>query len=246
MFKGIITDIGTITDTTTHSNSDQIFHIKTQNLSSINKGDSIACSGVCLTVVDIMSDIFTVQASQETMKVANLNTWRIGKKINLEQAMRLSDKIDGHLVQGHVDKIVKILTINQNLDSHEIKLSCPQELIKFVAKKGSVTLDGVSLTVNSVITRPLLKFVCGKKFLGEAQASTAEYLSVFEEHSQALTTKLPSEIEFQKGSAEFTVNIIPYTWKNTTFQYNKVNDYLNLEIDMIARYLDQLIQHKYN
>ncbi|GFQ78772.1 riboflavin synthase [Trichonephila clavata] len=246
MFKGIITDIGTITDTTTHPNSDQIFHIKTQNLSSISKGDSIACSGVCLTVVDIMSDIFTVQVSQETMKVANSNTWKIGKKINLEQAMRLSDKIDGHLVQGHVDGIVKILTIERNLDSHEIKLSCPQELIKFVAKKGSVTLNGVSLTVNSVITRPLSKFVCGEKFLGEAQASTAEYLNVFEEHSQALTTKLPSEIEFQKGSAEFTVNIIPYTWENTTFQYNKINDYLNLEIDMIARYLDQLMQHKYN
>lgn len=198
MFKGIITDIGTITDTTTHSNSDQIFHIKTQNLPSINKEDSIACSGVCLTVVDIMSDIFTVQTSQETMKVSNLNTWKIGKKINLEQAMRLSDKIDGHLVHGHVDGIVKILTIERNLDSHEIKLSCPQELIKFVAKKGSVTLNGVSLTVNSVINQ------------------------------------------------EFIVNIIPYTWKNTTFQYNKINDYLNLEIDMIARYLDQLMQHKYN
>ncbi|EAL60098.1 riboflavin synthase, alpha subunit [Wolbachia endosymbiont of Drosophila simulans] len=198
MFKGIITDIGTITDTTTHSNSDQIFHIKTQNLSFINKRDSIACCGVCLTVVDILSDTSTVQASQELMKVVNLNTWRIGKKINLEQAMRLSDKIDGHLVQGHVDGIVKFLTINQNLDSHEIKLSCPQELIKFVAKKSSVTLDGVSLTVNSVVNQ------------------------------------------------EFTVNITPYTWENTTFQYNKVNDYLNLEIDMIARYLDQLMQHKYN
>lgn len=198
MFKGIITDIGTITDTTTHSNSDQIFHIKTQNLPSINKGDSIACSGVCLTVVNILNDVFIVQVSQETMKVANLNTWRIGKKINLEQAMRLSDRIDGHLVQGHVDGIVKILTIERNLDSHEIKLSCPQELIKFVAKKGSVTLDGVSLTVNSVINQ------------------------------------------------EFIVNIIPYTWENTTFQYNKINDYLNLEIDMIARYLDQLMQHKYN
>lgn len=112
--------------------------------------------------------------------------------------MRLSDKIDGHLVQGHVDGIVKILTIERNLDSHEIKLSCSQELIKFVAKKGSVTLDGVSLTVNSVINQ------------------------------------------------EFTVNITPYTWENTTFQYNKVNDYLNLEIDMIARYLDQLMQHRYN
>nr|WP_253310004.1 hypothetical protein [Rickettsia endosymbiont of Ceutorhynchus assimilis] len=68
----------------------------------------MACSGVCLTVVNILNDVFTVQVSQETMKVANLNTWRIGKKINLEQAMRLSDRIDGHLVQGHVDGIVKI------------------------------------------------------------------------------------------------------------------------------------------
>ncbi|WP_341807920.1 riboflavin synthase [Wolbachia endosymbiont (group E) of Neria commutata] len=198
MFKGIITDIGTIIDITTSSDSDQIFHIKTQNLSSINKGDSIACSGVCLTVVDIMSDIFTVQASHETIKITNLNTWTVDKKINLEQAMRLSDRIDGHLVQGHVDGIVKISTIKQNLNSHEITLSSPQELIKFIAKKGSVTLDGVSLTVNSVVNQ------------------------------------------------EFTVNIIPYTWENTTFQYNKVNDCLNLEVDMIARYLDQLMQHKYN
>lgn len=198
MFKGIVTDIGTIIDITINSGSDQVFHIKTQNLSSINKGDSIACSGVCLTVVDIMSNTFTVQVSQETIKVTNLSTWKVDKKVNLEQAMRLSDRIDGHLVQGHVDGIVKILTIKQNLDSHEIELLCPQKLIKFIAKKGSVTLDGVSLTVNSVVNQ------------------------------------------------EFTVNIIPYTWENTTFQYSKVNDYLNLEIDIIARYLDQLMQHKYN
>lgn len=198
MFKGIITGIGTVIGTTTCSDSDQIFHIKSQNLPSIDKGDSIACSGVCLTVIDIINNLFTVQVSHETMKVTNLNTWKVGKEVNLEQAMRLSDKIDGHLVQGHVDGMIKILTIEQNLDSHEIELLCPQELIKFVAKKGSVTLNGVSLTVNSVINQG------------------------------------------------FTVNIIPYTWENTTFQYNKVNDYLNLEVDIIARYLDQLMQHKYN
>nr|CAH7715922.1 unnamed protein product [Callosobruchus chinensis] len=132
------------------------------------------------------------------MKVSNLNMWKIGKKINLEQAMKLSDRIDGHLVQGHVDDTAEILTINQNSESHEIRLSCPQELIKFVAKKGSVTLDGVSLTVNSVVDQ------------------------------------------------EFTVNIIPYTWKNTTFQHNKTGNYLNLEVDMIARYLDQLIKYQHN
>ncbi|NUY39890.1 riboflavin synthase [Wolbachia endosymbiont of Litomosoides brasiliensis] len=196
MFKGIITNIGTIINTTICSNSDQIFHIKAQNLFSTHKGDSIACSGVCLTVVDIINDVFTIQISQETIKVSNLSAWKVGKKINLEKAMRLSDKIDGHLVQGHVDEIVRILTINQNFGSYEIKLLCPQELIKFIAKKGSVTLDGVSLTVNSVMSR------------------------------------------------EFTVNIIPYTWQNTTFQYNKVNDHLNLEVDIISRYLDQLMQYK--
>lgn len=206
MFKGIITDIGTIIDIITNPNSDKVVHIKTQNLSSINKGDSIACSGVCLTVVDIMYDIFIVNISYETLKVTNLNKWKISQKINLEQAMRLSDRIDGHLVQGHVDKVAKILTINQNLDSYEIILSCPQELTKFIAKKGSITLDGVSLTVNSIINRSLAK-------------------SVYK---------------------EFTVNIIPYTWKNTTFQYNKVNNYINLEVDMIARYLDQLMQHTHN
>ncbi|QKX01575.1 riboflavin synthase [Wolbachia endosymbiont of Cruorifilaria tuberocauda] len=198
MFTGVITDIGDIIGSTTCSNSDQIFYIKAQNLLPIHEGDSIACSGVCLTAVDIINDTFIVRASQETMKISNLNTWKIGKKINLEQAMRLSDRIDGHLVQGHVDETVQILAINQNFGSHEIKLFCPKELIKFVAKKGSVTLDGVSLTVNSITNQ------------------------------------------------EFTVNIILYTWENTTFQFNKVNDLLNLEVDIIARYLDRLTQHKYN
>ncbi|WP_168463830.1 riboflavin synthase [Wolbachia endosymbiont of Ctenocephalides felis wCfeT] len=193
MFKGIVVDIGTIVDITNSPNSDQIFCIKASNLSPVNEGDSVACSGVCLTAID---DIFTVQVSQETMKVTNLNKWKIGEKINLEQAMRLSDRIDGHLVQGHVDSTVEILEINQNLGSHEIKLLCPQELIKFIAKKGSIALDGVSLTVNSV------------------------------------------------SNGEFTVNIIPYTWENTTFQYNKVGDHLNLEVDIVARYLNQLIKNK--
>ncbi|WP_253299957.1 riboflavin synthase [Wolbachia endosymbiont of Chironomus riparius] len=198
MFKGIITDIGTIVDINTDINLDWIFHVKVGKFSSINKGDSIASSGVCLTVIDIINDIFVAQVSQETLKVTNLNTWKVGTKINLEQAAKFSDRIDGHLVQGHVDKTVQILTINQNLNSHEIKLLCSQELTKFIAKKGSVALDGVSLTVNSIINQ------------------------------------------------EFTVNIIPYTWENTTFRYNKINDLLNLEVDLIARYLDQLIKNKYN
>ncbi|MDN5248192.1 MAG: riboflavin synthase [Wolbachia endosymbiont of Tyrophagus putrescentiae] len=195
MFKGIVADIGTIINTSNCHTEDQVFHIKTENLFSINKGDSISCAGVCLTVINVAKDVFAVQVSQETFKATNLNTWAVGKKINLEQAMRLSDRIDGHLVQGHVDGTVKILAINQHLNSHEIKLSYPRELTKFIAKKGSVVLDGVSLTVNSTIYQSL------------------------------------------------TVNIIPYTWKNTTFQYSKIGDFLNLEVDMIARYLNQLMQN---
>lgn len=191
MFRGIVTNIGTIIET----NPDQIFYIKTENLSSINMGDSVACSGVCLTVMDITYNAFAVQVSQETLRVTNLNEWKIDTKINLEQATKLNDRIDGHLVQGHVDGVAKILAINQNLNAYEMKLSCSHELTRFIAKKGSVTLNGVSLTVNSITNQ------------------------------------------------EFTVNIIPYTRENTTFQYNKVNDFLNLEVDLIARYLDRLIQN---
>ncbi|WFW29668.1 MAG: riboflavin synthase [Wolbachia endosymbiont of Menacanthus eurysternus] len=194
MFKGIITDIGIIVDTKICSNSDWIFYIKTKSLSPIYKGDSISCSGICLTVIDVINDIFITQISKSTVKITNLNNcWKIGEKINLEQAIKMSDRIDGHLIQGHIDETVQILTINQSSDSHEIKLSCPRKLIKFIAEKGSVALDGVSLTINSVI------------------------------------------------NYEFTVNIIPYTWQNTTFQYKKINDYLNLEVDMISKYLNQLI-----
>src|SRR6266576_5037154 len=98
MFTGIITNLGTVTAITPQSNSDQIFHIKPLNSFSVTKGDSISCSGACLTIVDTLDDgTFTVQVSQETIKVTNLNTWKVGKKINLEQAIRLSDTVDGHL-----------------------------------------------------------------------------------------------------------------------------------------------------
>lgn len=198
MFKGIVIDTGTIINISTYHNEDQIFCIKTNNLFSIKRGDSIACSGVCLTITDITDDIFKVQVSQETLTVTNLSAWEIGTKINLEQAMRLNDRIDGHIVQGHVDSTAKIMKINQNINSHEIELICPQKLVKFMAKKGSVTLNGVSLTINSVTDQ------------------------------------------------KFTVNIIPYTWHHTTFQYIKVDDYLNLEVDIIARYLDQLMRYRDN
>lgn len=198
MFKGIVTDTGTIMNVSTYHNEDQIFCIKTNNLFSINKGDSVACSGACLTITDVTDNIFKVQVSQETLKVTNLSAWEIGTKINLEQAMRLSDRIDGHIVQGHVDSTVKIIKINRSVNSHEIELICPQKLVKFIAQKGSVTLNGVSLTINSVTDQ------------------------------------------------KFTVNIIPYTWHNTTFQYIKINDCLNLEVDIIARYLDQLMRYKDN
>ncbi len=197
MFKGIISSIGIITNIVERPNLDKCFHIEAQNLSSIKIGDSIACSGVCLTVVSVIdNNNFTVDVSKATLTVTNIGHWDIGKKINLEQAMRLSDRIDGHLVQGHIDDVATIIAIEKKLNSHEIKLYCSLELTKFVVKKGSVALDGVSLTVNSLEGR------------------------------------------------EFSINIISHTWDNTTFKYNNINDKVNLEIDLIAKYIDKYLQNK--
>ncbi|WP_339048382.1 riboflavin synthase [Candidatus Mesenet endosymbiont of Phosphuga atrata] len=197
MFKGIIYNIGIITNIFARDNLDKRFCIEAPNLRSIEVGDSIACSGVCLTVVDIMDNkSFFVDVSEATFGVTNINSWHIGKRVNLEQAMRLSDRIDGHLVQGHVDDVATILSIEKRLDSHVIIFDYPERLSGFIIEKGSIALDGVSLTINSLKER------------------------------------------------EFSVNIIPHTWNNTTFKYNNINGKVNLEIDLIAKYINKYLKSR--
>ena len=191
MFTGIITAIGrleAITDT-----GDRRLRISCDwDCAAIDVGASIACSGICLTVIDRQDHWFEVAASAETMAVTTLGNWQQGNRINLERALCLGDELGGHIVSGHVDGLAVITSITPAGDSHVVWLEAPQALAKFVAPKGSVALDGVSLTVNAV-----------------------------------------------KGNA-FSLNIIQHSWEVTGWGQAVVGQKMNMEIDMLARYVARL------
>jgi riboflavin synthase len=150
MFSGIVIDVGVVIHID-KSIEDWRIQISTfLNIEEISIGDSIACDGICLTVIEISQDSFAVQASLETRSVTNLDCWRSGYRVNLEKALKVGGLLNGHFVQGHVDCPVKVLAIEKSGDSHMLKLELPQTIEKYVAYKGSVTLNGVSLTVNLV------------------------------------------------------------------------------------------------
>ena len=191
MFTGIITDIGRIRAVV--PGGDTRFEIETAfETAQIALGASIACGGPCLTVVDKGPGWFAVQASAETLECTTLGRWRAGIRINLERALRLGDELGGHIVTGHVDGIAEILARRAEGDSVRFVFAPPPELMAYVAPKGSVCLDGVSLTVNEV------------------------------------------------APDRFGVNIIPHTQEQTTFAERDVGDAVNMEIDMLARYVARL------
>ena len=195
MFTGIISDIGIITKAEQNNNfcGDLRLEITCGFApASIKLGDSIACNGTCLTVVEILDNGFAVELSGETVSCTAPNQWQTDKKLNLERSLKVGDTLDGHIVSGHVDGVAIIQNIEKSGDSHILTLSTLPELSRFIAQKGSVTLDGISLTVNHV-----------------------------ENH-------------------QFLVNIIPHTWQNTTLNSKKSGDQLNLEIDMLARYVARI------
>lgn len=205
MFTGIITHLGILKEIKTNNKKDLLLKIsvcsaKDEGKKGVTKkinrkleiGCSIACNGICLTLIEKKNNVFSFQASKETCEKTTIKNWKIGQKINLEFAMRLGDEFGGHMVLGHVDDIAKIKKITPVKDSKEFIFETKKELMKFIAKKGSVTLDGVSLTVNEV----------------------------------------------KKNS--FSVNLIPHTIANTTFNNTVVDDLVNLEIDAIARYVEKL------
>ena len=149
MFTGIITAIGSLEAIT--DKGDRLLRISCAwDCGTIDIGASIACSGICLTVVNTGDHWFEVAASAETMEVTTLSSWKVGASLNLERALRLGDELGGHVVTGHVDGLAQIRSIKPNGDSHIVWLDAPQSLAPFVATKGSVALDGVSLTVNEV------------------------------------------------------------------------------------------------
>ena len=191
MFTGIITAIGRLEAIT--DKGDRRLRISCDwGCAAIDIGASIACSGICLTVIDRQDHWFEVAASAETMAVTTLGDWQQGEGINLERALCLGDELGGHIVSGHVDGLAVITSITPADDSHVVWLEAPRSLAKFVAPKGSVALDGVSLTVNTV-----------------------------------------------KGNA-FSVNIIQHSWDVTGWGQAVVGQKMNMEIDMLARYVARL------
>jgi len=156
MFTGIITNFGIVESLTFNKKNDLLLKISTAKISKrkLEIGCSIACNGICLTLIKkeitAKKNIFSFQASEETCAKTNLKNWQIGQLINLEFSMRLGDEFGGHMVLGHVDGTAKIKAIKPVKNSHQITFEAEKKLMKFITKKGSVTLNGVSLTVNEV------------------------------------------------------------------------------------------------
>jgi len=149
MFTGIVTDIGTITKL--DQQGDLRARIKTRyDTSGIDLGASIASDGVCLTVVELGPDWYDVQISAETVSKTNIGAWEIGKRVNLERALKVGDELGGHIVSGHVDGVAEVVKLEEEGDSTRVTLRAPKELARFIAPKGSVALNGTSLTVNEV------------------------------------------------------------------------------------------------
>ncbi len=191
MFTGIITDIGSVKSIS--GEGDVRFDINTRfEMNDVAIGASIACAGVCLTVIEKGEGWFAVQASDETLQKTTLGNWQAGTDINLERALKLGDELGGHIVSGHVDGVAKVIGCRAIGDSMKIDFEAPRNLAPFIAQKGSATIDGVSLTVNDV------------------------------------------------DDCLFSVNIIPHTQSETTLGTLAAGERVNLEIDVLARYVARL------
>ncbi|MDC3063245.1 riboflavin synthase [Alphaproteobacteria bacterium] len=196
MFSGIISAIGVVKNITHNQIHSIDIEIKQINIDDFEKpgnlikiGCSIACSGVCLTLTKKRGNILTFDVSAETMNKTNLSNWKIGNLVNLERSLRVGDEIGGHFVTGHVDTVLELKKIVEEDGSKILYINLNKQMSPYIASKGSITIEGISLTVNDV---------------------NNEY---------------------------FNVNVIPFTWNNTNLRNIKVNDFVNVEIDLLSRYL---------
>ncbi len=194
MFTGIIESQGKIRKIEP-INGDARFYIETgkMDLADVQIGDSIACNGVCLTAIELFENGYVADVSAETLKVSTLVDLSAGSNVNLEKALRLQDRLGGHLVSGHVDGIGQVVSIRQEARSWRYQVEAPLELAKYIAGKGSICIDGTSLTVNEVNERV------------------------------------------------FDVNIVPHTRQETIIGNYQVGTQVNLEVDLLARYLERML-----
>jgi riboflavin synthase len=212
MFTGLIKTQGTIRRV--DQRGDCMVTIAMSEPFAVEIGDSICCNGICLTAVKVTDNEFKVSLSGETMTRTSARDWAVGSMINLEPSLNVGDAMGGHFVSGHVDGLARITAAEKSGDSTIWEFEVPPHLARFIAPKGSVTLDGVSLTVNEV-----------------RDAGSSGPVSSLEPGTRNLTTS-------------FTINIIPHTAKVTNFGRLKVGESVNLEIDMLARYVARLTDRK--
>jgi riboflavin synthase len=200
MFTGIIEAVGQVVASQSKQ-GDIRLRINTGklDLSDVKLGDSIATNGVCLTVVELPGDGFWADVSKESITHTNITGWKMGKAVNLEQALTLATRLGGHMVTGHVDGLGTILSRNEDARSVRFKIKAPAELSKYIAAKGSITIDGVSLTVNAIEDAPA-------------------------------------------GATIFDLNIVPHTVQETVIKDYQVGNTVHLEVDVIARYLERMMQ----
>ncbi len=196
MFSGIIETVGTVVSIENSDNGDWKFQVDVHNLelNQLKLGDSIAVNGVCLTVINNLDKVVSFDVSNETLSCTNFSGLKEGGSVNLERALRLSDRVNGHLVSGHVDTVAKVAKLFDDGRSWRFEIDLDKEHQRYVSVKGSVSIDGVSLTVNSV------------------------------------------------SDSGFSVNIIPHTLEQTLFKQYKVGSEVNIEVDMMARYLERMMQ----
>jgi riboflavin synthase len=197
MFTGIVQTIGTIAAVTPKGGDVELrIAAPGLDLTTTALGDSIACSGCCLTVTKLEGDSFCADVSRESLSVTTLNTWKVGTQINIEKALRAGDALGGHYVTGHVDGVGKVVALRDEARSLRVEFSIPKSLGRYVAQKGSICVDGVSLTVNGVSD--------------------------------------------QGDNTLFDVNLIPHTRDQTILKGYVIGTPVNIEIDIIARYLERM------
>jgi riboflavin synthase len=194
MFTGIIEGVGRIAVLEARGGDVRLrVEVGTLPFEAVQSGESIAVNGVCLTVVEFDARSFAADASNETLSLTTLGTLRVGAPVNLERAMRPTDRLGGHMVSGHVDGVGRVLAIVEDARAQRWRFAAPAALLRYIAKKGSICVDGVSLTVNEV------------------------------------------------DADGFEVALIPHTVSHTAFAQTRVGDTVNLEIDLVARYVERLL-----
>jgi riboflavin synthase len=200
MFTGIVTDVGIVRSA--EQRGDLRLAIATAyDMDSVELGSSIACSGVCLTIVDKGGDWFAVDVSGETLSKTAPARWQEGARLNLERSLRLGDELGGHIVTGHVDSVGQVVGVSPEGDSKRVGISVPRTLGSMIAAKGSIALDGVSMTANEMR-------------------------------------------DCEDGTSHFSINVIPHTAQHTTLGELTPGSQVNVEIDVLARYIERMLDSR--